>query len=89
MIAQRKQVLVATKRGIAKIGTNRNSKIAFLTAQPHTKCVIGASKSKLARINWSKIVYQIVFLVYMVFAMQIDIPSKTPWPLPPVRILQL
>ena len=44
MIAQRKQVLVATKRGIAKIGTNRNSKIAFLKAQPHTKCVLGASK---------------------------------------------
>ena len=52
MIAQNKQVLVATKREIAKIGTNRNSRIAFLDAQLHTKCVVGASKSKLARINW-------------------------------------
>ena len=42
MIAQRKQVLVATKRGLAKIGTNRNSKIAFLNAQPHTTSKVHA-----------------------------------------------
>ena len=33
MIAQNKQVPVATKRETAKIGTNRNSRIAFLLPQ--------------------------------------------------------